>query len=75
MGSKITADGDCSHEITTLTPQKESISNRRVLLGLFGNDYLKEFPSDAFMFLGSVVMSLVEIGRLELSREHGESLK
>ena len=23
-GSKITADGDCSHEIKTLTPQKES---------------------------------------------------
>ena len=23
-GSKITADGDCSHEIKTLTPRKES---------------------------------------------------
>ena len=24
LGSKITADGDCSHEIKTLTPWKES---------------------------------------------------
>ena len=27
LGSKITADGDCSHEIKTLTPWKESITN------------------------------------------------
>ena len=26
-GSKITADGDCSHEIKTLTPWKESLTN------------------------------------------------
>ena len=26
-GSKITADGDCSHEIKTLTPWKESQTN------------------------------------------------
>ena len=26
-GSKITADGDCSHEIKTLTPWKESMTN------------------------------------------------
>ena len=24
VGSKVTADGDCSHEIKTLTPWKES---------------------------------------------------
>lgn len=50
-----------------------------MLLGLFGNDHLEEFPSAGFMFLGSVVMRLVEIGRLEFNglrfREHGESLK
>ena len=28
-GSKITADGDCSHEINTLTPWKESYGQPR----------------------------------------------
>ena len=28
-GSKITADGDCSHEIKTLIPWKESYDQRR----------------------------------------------
>ena len=29
LGSKITADGDCSHEIKTLTPLKESYDQPR----------------------------------------------
>ena len=29
LGSKITADGDCSHEIRTLTPWKESYDQPR----------------------------------------------
>ena len=29
LGSKITADGDCSHEIQTLTPWKESYDQPR----------------------------------------------
>ena len=29
LGSKITADGDCSHEIKTLTPWKESYDQTR----------------------------------------------
>ena len=29
LGSKITADGDCSHEIKTLTPWKESFDQPR----------------------------------------------
>ena len=29
-GSKITADGDCSHEIKTLTPWKESFEQPRL---------------------------------------------
>ena len=29
LGSKITADGDCSHEIKTLTPWKESYEQPR----------------------------------------------
>ena len=29
LGSKITADGDCSHEIKTLTPWKESYNQLR----------------------------------------------
>ena len=29
LGSKITADGDCSHEIKTLTPRKESCDQPR----------------------------------------------
>ena len=27
LGSKITADGDCSHEIKTLAPRKQSYDN------------------------------------------------
>ena len=30
-GSKITADGDCNHEIKTLTPQKESYDQLSML--------------------------------------------
>ena len=30
FGSKITADGDCSHEIKTLTPWKESYDQPRL---------------------------------------------
>ena len=30
LGSKITADGDCSHEIKMLTPWKESYDQPRV---------------------------------------------
>ena len=29
LGSKITADGDCSHEIKTLAPQKKSYDQPR----------------------------------------------
>jgi len=29
LGSKITADGDCSHELKTLTPWKESCDQPR----------------------------------------------
>ena len=29
LGSKITVDGDCSHEIKTLTPWKESYNQAR----------------------------------------------
>ena len=29
LGSKITVDGDCSHEIKTLTPWKESYDQHR----------------------------------------------
>ena len=32
LGSKITADGDCSHEIKTLTPWKESYDQPRQLI-------------------------------------------
>ena len=30
LGSKVTADGDCSHEIKTLTPWKESYDQPRL---------------------------------------------
>ena len=32
LGSKITADGDCSHEIKTLAPWKESYDKPRQLI-------------------------------------------
>ena len=32
LGSKITADGDCSHEIKMLTPWKKTMTNLDVVL-------------------------------------------
>ena len=45
MGSKITADGDCSHEIKTLTPWKESHDQPRQHIKKQRNYFAKEGPS------------------------------
>ena len=55
-GSKITADGDCSHEIKTLTPWKESYDQPRQRIkkqrGYFAN---KDPSSQSYGFSSSHV--------------------
>ena len=45
FGSQITADGDCSHEIKTLTPWKESYYQPRQLIKKQRHYYAKKFSS------------------------------
>ena len=44
-GSKITADGDCSHEIKTLTPWKESYDQPRQCIKKQRHDFANKGPS------------------------------
>ena len=44
-GSKITADGDCSHEIKTLTPWKESYDQPRQHIQKQGYYFANKGPS------------------------------
>ncbi|KAB0369343.1 hypothetical protein FD755_019348 [Muntiacus reevesi] len=44
-GSKITADGDCSHEIKTLTPQKESYDQPRQHIKKQRHYFVRKGPS------------------------------
>ena len=56
LGSKITADGDCSHEIKTLTPWKENYDQPRQRIKkqrhYFAN---KDLSSQAYGFSSSHV--------------------
>ena len=45
LGSKITADGDCSHEIKTLTPWKESYDQPRQHIKKQRHYFSNEVPS------------------------------
>ena len=45
LGSKITADGDCSHEIKTLTPWKESYDQPRQHIKKQGHYFVNKGPS------------------------------
>ena len=45
LGSKITADGDCSHEIKTLTPWKESYEQPRQHIKKQRRYYVNKGPS------------------------------
>ena len=45
LGSKITADGDCSHEIKTLTPWKESFDQPRQHIKKQRHYFAKKGPS------------------------------
>ena len=45
LGSKITADGDCSHEIKTLTPWKESYDQPRQHTKKQRHYYVNKGPS------------------------------
>ena len=45
LGSKITADGDCSHEIKTLTPWKESYDQPRQCIKKQRHYFVNKGPS------------------------------
>ena len=45
LGSKITADGDCSHEIKTLTPWEESYDQARQHIKKQGHYFANKGPS------------------------------
>ena len=45
LGSQITADGDCSHEIKTLTPWKERYDQPRQLIKKQRHYYANKCPS------------------------------
>ena len=45
LGSKITADGDCSHEIKTLTPWKESYDQPRQHIKKQRHNFVSKGPS------------------------------
>ena len=45
LGSKITADGDCSHEIKTLTPLKKSYDQPRQHIKKQRHYFVKKGPS------------------------------
>ena len=56
LGSKITADGDCSHEIKTLTPWKESYDQPRQHIKKQRNYFVNKGPSSqAYGFSSSHV--------------------
>ena len=55
-GSKITADGDCSHEIKTLTPWKESYDQPRQHVKKQRHHFADKGPySQSFGFSSSLV--------------------
>ena len=45
LGSKITADGDCSHEIKVLDPWKESCDQRRQIIKKQRHYFANKGPS------------------------------
>ena len=45
VGSKVTADGDCSHEIKTLTPWKEDYDQPRQLIKKQRHYFINKVPS------------------------------
>ena len=45
LGSKITSDGDCSHEIKTRTPWKESYDQPRQHIKMQRHYFAKKGPS------------------------------
>ena len=45
LGSKITADGDCSHEIKTLAPWKKSYDKSRQHIKKQRHDFMDKAPS------------------------------
>ena len=52
-GSKIIADGDCSHEINTLTPWKKSYDEPRQYIKKQGHYFVNKGPSSQDYSLSS----------------------
>ena len=50
LGSQITADGDCSHEIKTLTPWKERYDQPRQLIKKQRHYFAEKGPSSQVWF-------------------------
>ena len=56
LGPKITVDGDCSHEIKTLTPWKKSYDQPRQHFKKQRHDFANEGPSSqGYVFSSSPV--------------------
>ena len=55
LGSRITADGDCSHEIKTLTPWKESYDQRRQHIKKQRHYFANKGPSSQAMVFPMVM--------------------
>ena len=56
LGSKITADGDCSHEIKTLAPWKKSYDQPRQLIKKQRHYFANKGPSNqSYVFSSSHV--------------------
>ena len=51
LGSKITADGDCSHEIKTLDPQKKRYDKYRQCIKKQRHQFANKDSSKAVVFL------------------------
>ena len=50
LGSKITADGDCSHEIKTLSPWKKSYDKPRQHIQKQRHHFADKGPSSQLLF-------------------------
>ena len=62
-GSKITADGDCSHEIKTLTPRKESSDQPRQHIKKQRCYFANKGPSSqSYSFSSSQIQTNVRAG-------------
>ena len=64
-GSKITADGDCSHEIKTLTPWKESYDQPRQHIKKQRHYFANKGPhSQSYRYNAQTILPVVTTGQI-----------